>query len=58
MYDLEGKPVCPFCGQYNVRVLDYGNSPPSEAHLGKMYFTCVCMTTSCGAIYKYYYSPF
>ena len=51
---VDGQPVCPKCGKYNFRRLDYGCTPPTKKHLGDLFFIGVCMEPDCHTAYKFY----
>jgi hypothetical protein len=51
-YNKDLRPVCPFCGVYEARTIDYGVVPPSRQHLGKMEYVAICLL--CNTAFKYY----
>ena len=57
VYDENLRPVCPHCGQYNMRVVDSGPSPKNKRHLGRRYYTGICTVPGCNIAYRFYDDP-
>lgn len=56
-YDENANVVCPNCGMFNIKPVDYGKTSPNKRHLGDLFFVVVCLTPSCNTIFRYYVTP-
>jgi len=56
-YNEELLPVCPHCGQRDMRIIYSLPSPDDKRFLGSRCYVCVCLIHGCNTAYKFYDDP-